>query len=105
MVSPRRLSSAEASPGSPPPTNSRKAGVPHILIEKQPRVGGVIETRIAGKAACSNADRIVFSPPNPTALALIKELGLEATCDRLQRSSAHHLHPAPRASWWRCPKA
>ena len=52
-----------------------KAGIPHILIEKQPRLGGVIETRnIAGCITEAGPDSFLSSKPE--GLALIKELGL-----------------------------
>ena len=54
-----------------------KAGIAHTLIEKQPRLGGVIET--------SQWDDCVlecgpdsFLSAKPEAMALIRELGLEA---------------------------
>jgi oxygen-dependent protoporphyrinogen oxidase len=52
-----------------------KAGIPHILFEKQPRLGGVIETRnIAGCVTEAGPDS--FLAAKPEALTLIKELGL-----------------------------
>ena len=55
----------------------QRAGIETILFEKEPRLGGVIETR-------SWQDCILESGPDsfisskPEALALIKELGLES---------------------------
>jgi oxygen-dependent protoporphyrinogen oxidase len=52
-----------------------KAGIPHTLIEKQPRLGGVIETRnVAGCVTEAGPDS--FLAAKPEALTLIKELGL-----------------------------
>ena len=52
-----------------------KAKIPHILIEKQTRLGGVIETRdVAGCVTEAGPDS--FLAAKPEALTLIKELGL-----------------------------
>src|SRR5262249_46342869 len=52
-----------------------KAGIPHTPLEKQPRLGGVIETRnLAGCVTEAGPDSFLASKPE--ALALIKELGL-----------------------------
>jgi oxygen-dependent protoporphyrinogen oxidase len=52
-----------------------KAGIPHTVLEKQPRLGGVIETRkVAGCVTEAGPDSFLASKPE--ALALIKELGL-----------------------------
>jgi len=53
-----------------------RAGIPHTLFEKQPRLGGVIETRVQGDCLLEcGPDSFLASKPD--ALALIKELGLE----------------------------
>ena len=52
-----------------------KAGIAHVLFEKQPRLGGVIETRtVAGCVTEAGPDSFLASKPE--ALTLIKELGL-----------------------------
>jgi len=52
-----------------------KAGIPHTVLEKQPRLGGVIETRdVAGCVTEAGPDSFLASKPE--ALALITELGL-----------------------------
>jgi oxygen-dependent protoporphyrinogen oxidase len=54
-----------------------RAGVPHTIIEKRPRLGGVIETnRLEGCVLEGGPDS--FISQKPEALALIKELGLES---------------------------
>jgi protoporphyrinogen/coproporphyrinogen III oxidase len=54
----------------------RRAGVSYCIIEKQPRLGGVIETRtIDGCVLEGGPDS--FISQKPEALELIKELGLE----------------------------
>jgi oxygen-dependent protoporphyrinogen oxidase len=54
-----------------------RAGIPHTIVEKQPRLGGVIETnRLEGCVLEGGPDS--FISQKPEALALIKELGLEA---------------------------
>lgn len=53
-----------------------RAGIPHTLFEKMPRLGGVIETRIEdGCVLECGPDSFISSKPE--ALALVKELGLE----------------------------
>jgi oxygen-dependent protoporphyrinogen oxidase len=53
-----------------------RAGVPYTLIEKQPRLGGVIQTRsIEGCVVEAGPDS--FISQKPEALALIKEVGLQ----------------------------
>jgi oxygen-dependent protoporphyrinogen oxidase len=54
-----------------------KAGVPHTLIEKQPRVGGVIQTR-QWEDCVLECGPDSFLSAKPEAMALIRELGLEA---------------------------
>jgi oxygen-dependent protoporphyrinogen oxidase len=54
-----------------------RAGVDCTILEKQPRVGGVIETRIADECTLECGPDSFLSA-KPDALALIKELGLEA---------------------------
>ena len=54
-----------------------KAGVPHILIEKRPRLGGVIETR-AWEGCVLECGPDSFISQKPEAVALIKELGMES---------------------------
>ena len=53
-----------------------KAGVPHTLIEKQPRLGGVIETR-QWEDCVLECGPDSFLSAKPEAMALIRELGLE----------------------------
>ena len=54
-----------------------RAGIPHTLIEKRPRLGGVIETRcVEGCVLESGPDS--FLSQKPEALTLIRELGLES---------------------------
>ena len=54
-----------------------RAGVPHTIIEKRQRLGGVIETnRLEGCVLEGGPDS--FISQKPEALALIKELGLES---------------------------
>jgi protoporphyrinogen/coproporphyrinogen III oxidase len=52
-----------------------RADVPTTIIEKQPRVGGVIETRVADGCTLECGPDS-FITQKPEALALIKELGL-----------------------------
>ena len=53
-----------------------RAGVPYILVEKQPRLGGVIQTHaIEGCVVEAGPDS--FISQKPEALALIRELGME----------------------------
>ena len=54
-----------------------KAGVSHTLIEKQPRLGGVIETR-RWEDCVLECGPDSFLSAKPEAMALIRELGLEA---------------------------
>ncbi len=54
-----------------------RAGVPHTLLEKQPRVGGVIETR-SWENCVLECGPDSFLGAKPEALALIRELGLES---------------------------
>ncbi|MEO8098976.1 MAG: protoporphyrinogen oxidase [Acidobacteriota bacterium] len=54
-----------------------KANVPHILIEKRPRLGGVIETR-SWEGCILECGPDSFISQKPEALALIKELGMES---------------------------
>ena len=53
-----------------------RAGVPHTLIEKQPRLGGVIETRTLGRLRPRMRPG-QFHLAKAGSAALIKELGLE----------------------------
>ncbi len=53
-----------------------RAGIPHTLFEKQPRLGGVIETRHEQDCVLECGPDS-FLAAKPEALALIKELGLE----------------------------
>ncbi|MBV8847849.1 MAG: protoporphyrinogen oxidase [Bryobacterales bacterium] len=54
-----------------------RAGFPHTIIEKRPRLGGVIEThRLEGCILEGGPDS--FISQKPEALALIKDLGLES---------------------------
>ena len=53
-----------------------KAGVSHTLIEKQPRLGGVIETRHREDCVLECGPDSFLSA-KPEAMALIRELGLE----------------------------
>src|SRR5437016_5056152 len=52
-----------------------RANVPHLLIEKQSRVGGVIETR-SEQGCVIECGPDSFISQKPEALALIQELGL-----------------------------
>src|SRR5580704_12118664 len=52
-----------------------KAGIPHTLIEKQPRLGGVIETR-QWEDCLLECGPDSFISAKPEAMALIRELGL-----------------------------
>ena len=54
-----------------------RAGVPHTLIEKQPRLGGVIETRYE-QGCVLECGPDSFLSTKPEALALIREMGLES---------------------------
>jgi protoporphyrinogen/coproporphyrinogen III oxidase len=53
-----------------------RAGIPYTLIEKRPRLGGVIETRVLDGCVVEGGPDSFISQ-KPEALALIKELGLE----------------------------
>jgi protoporphyrinogen/coproporphyrinogen III oxidase len=53
-----------------------RAGIPHTLFEKQPRLGGVIQTRVENDCVLEFGPDS-FLAAKPDALALIKELGLE----------------------------
>jgi oxygen-dependent protoporphyrinogen oxidase len=53
-----------------------KTGIPHTLIEKQPRLGGVIETR-RWEDCVLECGPDSFLSAKPEAMALIRELGLE----------------------------
>lgn len=53
-----------------------RAGIPHLLIEKQPRLGGVIETR-SWENCVLEAGPDSFLSQKPEALQLIRELGME----------------------------
>lgn len=53
-----------------------RAGIPHTLFEKTPRLGGVIETRTQDGCVLELGPDSFISQ-KPEALALIKELGLE----------------------------
>ncbi len=53
-----------------------RAGIPHTLFEKQPRLGGVIQTRVENDCVLEYGPDS-FLAAKPDALALIKELGLE----------------------------
>lgn len=53
-----------------------RAGIPHLLIEKQPRLGGVIETRSWGNCVLE-AGPDSFISQKPEALQLIRDLGME----------------------------
>src|SRR5580692_16739 len=53
-----------------------RAGISHTLLEKQPRLGGVVETRTQdGCVLECGPDSFISSKPEM--LALIKELGLD----------------------------
>jgi protoporphyrinogen/coproporphyrinogen III oxidase len=54
----------------------RKAGAPYTLIEKLPRVGGVIQTTVRDGCVIEGGPDSFISQ-KPEALALIQELGLE----------------------------
>jgi protoporphyrinogen/coproporphyrinogen III oxidase len=54
-----------------------RAGVPHLLLEQRPRLGGVIETRKWDDCVLECGPDSFISQ-KPEALALIKELGLES---------------------------
>jgi oxygen-dependent protoporphyrinogen oxidase len=54
-----------------------KAGIPHRLIEKQPRLGGVIETR-SWEGCVLEAGPDSFISQKPEAMQLIRELGMES---------------------------
>ncbi|MEP6961210.1 MAG: protoporphyrinogen oxidase [Acidobacteriota bacterium] len=54
-----------------------KANVPHILVEKRPRLGGVIETR-SWEGCVLECGPDSFISQKPEAMALIKELGMES---------------------------
>jgi oxygen-dependent protoporphyrinogen oxidase len=53
-----------------------RAGMPHVLIEQRPRLGGVIETNLIDGCVVEGGPDSFISQ-KPEALALIKELGLE----------------------------
>src|ERR1700722_3021220 len=53
-----------------------RAGISHTLFEKQPRLGGVIETRTQDGCVLECGPDS-FLAAKPDLLALIKELGLE----------------------------
>lgn len=53
-----------------------RAGIAHTLFEKQPRLGGVIQTRVEQDCVLECGPDS-FLAAKPDALALIKELGLE----------------------------
>ncbi|HEY7336177.1 MAG TPA: protoporphyrinogen oxidase [Bryobacteraceae bacterium] len=53
-----------------------RCNIPHTIIEKRPRLGGVIETRKAGDCILEGGPDSFISQ-KPEALALIKDLGLE----------------------------
>jgi oxygen-dependent protoporphyrinogen oxidase len=52
-----------------------KSGIPHILVEKRPRLGGVIETR-TWEGCVLECGPDSFISQKPEALALIHELGM-----------------------------
>jgi len=54
-----------------------KSGVPHILIERRPRLGGVIETR-SWEGCVLECGPDSFISQKPEAMALIQELGMES---------------------------
>lgn len=54
-----------------------RAGIPHLLLEQRPRMGGVIETRKWDDCVLECGPDSFISQ-KPEALALIKELGLES---------------------------
>lgn len=54
-----------------------KSGIPHILVEKRPRLGGVIETR-TWEGCVLECGPDSFISQKPEAMALIKELGMES---------------------------
>jgi oxygen-dependent protoporphyrinogen oxidase len=54
-----------------------KAGIPHLLIEKRPRLGGVIETR-SWEGCVLECGPDSFISQKPEAMALITELGMES---------------------------
>jgi oxygen-dependent protoporphyrinogen oxidase len=55
----------------------QKIGIPHLLIERRPRLGGVIETR-TWEGCVLECGPDSFISQKPEAMALIKELGMEA---------------------------
>lgn len=54
-----------------------KSGIPHILIEQRPRLGGVIETR-TWEGCVLECGPDSFISQKPEAMALITELGMES---------------------------
>src|SRR6185437_2063169 len=54
----------------------KRAGIDCTVFEKQPRLGGVIETQIVDNCVLESGPDSFIST-KPEALALIKELGLE----------------------------
>ena len=65
-----------------------KSGIPHILIEKRPRLGGVIETRTwEGCVLESGPDS--FISQKPEAMALIQELAITRMVTHLSMIITH----------------
>lgn len=54
-----------------------KANVPHLLVERRPRLGGVIETR-TWEGCVLECGPDSFISQKPEAMALIRELGMES---------------------------
>lgn len=54
----------------------QKLGIPHLLIERRPRLGGVIETR-TWEGCVLECGPDSFISQKPEAMALIKEIGME----------------------------
>ena len=77
------------------PTIWPKAGAAYTLIEKLPRVGGVIQTTLRDGCVIEGGPDSFISQ-KPEALALIKELGLESEVIGSNDAHARHLHFAPR---------
>jgi len=75
-VPPRAISIGGGISGLSAAYDLAKAGVSHTLIEKQPRLGGVIETR-QWEDCVLECGPDSFLSAKPEAMALIRELGLE----------------------------
>ena len=79
-----------------------KAGIRPHLIEKAPRLGGVIQTERSTGLRARRRARTASWPPNPGRIELIRELGL---ADQVIGSNDHPASPTSSgtASWFRCP--